>query len=295
LRNNKKIDSGSLSVIPCQKNRNLQQLIREYAEVLKTEAHTLGAHGLSERDFYDSGLFRGVIERVRGQFSSTMREKREFARDVLNYMQDRGFIKDWESTGQANRHDYMVTLPMGRIAVIEMKGCLDGNNTNIFERPARAQEFIIWSICLNRGADPQRNAWSGIHTRLSAEIIERKQVVDGLLVWDMICGTVGRPCPKLLGSEQRLTQVSHYKLSPPCIYVFPPTIPSPRNNPRPLAQSLEDVSLLKAFHECFCGEDSEINYVDFEIEHHEADTVRRSRIRRGNTQIESGWTPIRRA
>jgi len=78
-----------MSVIPCQKNRNLQRLIREYAEVLKTEAHTLGNHGLDERDFYDSGLFRGVIERVRGQFSSTMREKREFARDVLNYMEDR--------------------------------------------------------------------------------------------------------------------------------------------------------------------------------------------------------------
>jgi len=284
-----------MSVIPCQKNRNLEKLIREYAEVLKTEAHTLGAHGLDERDFYDSGLFRGVIERIRGQFSSTMREKREFARDVLNYMQDRGFIQEWESTGQANRHDYLIVMPSGRVAVIEMKGCLDGNNTNIFERPAQAQEFIIWSICLNQGADPQRNAWSGIHTRLSAEIIERRQVVDGLIVWDMICGTVGRPCPKLEGAEDRLTQVSHYQLTPPCIYVFPPTIPSPRNNPRPLAQSLDDVLLLKAFHECFGGLDSEVNYVDFEIEHREADTIRRSRIRRADSQIESGWTAIRRA
>ena len=284
-----------MSVIPCQKNRNLEKLIREYAEVLKTEAHTLGAHGLDERDFYDSGLFRGVIERIRGQFSSTMREKREFARDVLNYMQDRGFIQEWESTGQANRHDYLVVMPTGKVAVIEMKGCLDGNNTNIFERPAQAQEFIIWSICLNRGADPQRNAWSGIHTRLSAEIIERKQVVDGLIIWDMICGTLGRPCPKLTGADGRLTQVSHYQLTPPCIYVFPPTIPSPRNNSRPLAQSLDEVLLLKAFHNCFGGLDSEVNYVDFEIEHREADTVRRSRIRRADSEIESGWTAIRRA
>ena len=284
-----------MSVIPCQKNRQLEKLIREYAEVLKTEAHTLGNHGLDERDFYDGGLFRGVIERIRGQFSSTMREKREFARDVLNYMQDRGFIQEWESTGQANRHDYMVVMPNRRVSVIEMKGCLDGNNTNIFERPAQAQEFIIWSICLNRGADPQRNAWSGIHTRLSAEIIERKQVVDGLIIWDMVCGTVGRPCPKLGGTENRLTQVSHYQLTPPCIYVFPSTIPSPRNNPCPTAQSLDEVLLLKAFHQCFGGLDSEVNYVDFEIEHREADTSRRSRIRRGDNEIESGWTAIRRA
>lgn len=80
-----------MSVIPCQKNRHLEKLIREYAEVLKTEAHTLGTHGLDERDFYDSGLFRGVIERIRGQFSSTMRDKREFSRDVLNYMTESGW------------------------------------------------------------------------------------------------------------------------------------------------------------------------------------------------------------
>ena len=100
-----------MSVIPCQKNRNLQRLIREYAEVLKTEAHTLGNHGMDERDFYDSGLFRGVIERVRGQFSSTMREKREFARDVLNYMEDRGFIHGLGVYGQANRHDISPKCP----------------------------------------------------------------------------------------------------------------------------------------------------------------------------------------
>ncbi|MGH2137807.1 hypothetical protein, partial [Enterococcus faecalis] len=76
--------------------------------------------------------------------------------------------------------DYTVALNSGKTAVIELKGCLDGNNTNIFERPPHANEFIIWSVCTNPGADPRRNAWSGIHTRLSAEIISRQQRVDGL-------------------------------------------------------------------------------------------------------------------
>jgi hypothetical protein len=88
-----------MSVIPCVKNRELQKLIRDYAEVLKTDAHKLGAHGLSEEDFYNSGVFRGAIERTRGQFSATMGPKREFGRDVLNYMQDHGFIQDWEPAG----------------------------------------------------------------------------------------------------------------------------------------------------------------------------------------------------
>lgn len=285
-----------MSIIPCSQNEELRRLIEKYAETLKTEAHRLGNHGLDENEFYNSGLFRGAIERIRGQFSATMREKREFARHVLNYMQDQGCITEWESSGEANRHDYTVRLPGGRIGVIELKGCLDGNNTNIFERPPHAQEFIIWSICTNPGADPRHNAWSGLHTRLSAEIIARQQRVDGLIIWDMVCGTVGRPCPKLQHLPRRTTAVAHYELPPPCIYVMPATIASPRNNPRPVAQSLEDVHLLKAFHVCFAGSDDEVNYVDFEVEHRGADTVRRTRVRRARRVVrESELTAIRRS
>lgn len=285
-----------MSITPCEKNSELRKLIEDYAESLKTEAHKIGTHGLNEKDFYQSGLFRGAIERVRGQFSATMREKREFVQHVLNYMQDRGYISNWESAGESNRHDYVVTLPTGRIAVIELKGCLDGNNTNIFERPPQAQEFIIWSVCTNQGADPQHNAWSGIHTRLSAEIIFRAQRVDGVIIWDMICGTIARPCPKVIEESSRRITVGPYVLPPPCIYTFPATVPSPRNNPHPPAQRLEDVQLLKAFHDCFNGHDEEVNYVEFEVRHQGAETVRKTKIiRNDTTQRESDETPIRRA
>lgn len=284
-----------MSVIPCDKNSNLEKLIREYSEALKTEAHKIGKHGLSEEEFYNSGLFRGAIERTRGQFSATMRDKREFARHVLNYMQDQGAIEDWESAGEANRHDYVIRLKGGRVGVIELKGCLDGNNTTIFERPPHAQEFIIWSVCTNPGADPRKNAWSGIHTRLSADIIERQQRVDGAMIWDMVCGTIGRPCPKIENAPERATAVAHYVLPPPCIYVMPATIASPRNNPHPVAQSIDDVQLLKAFHSCFHGRDEELNFVDFEVEHRGAETMRRTVVRRNGTIIqESKMTAIQR-
>lgn len=285
-----------MSIIPCEQNTQLRELIEEYAEALKTEAHKIGNHGLDEKDFYQSGLFRGAIERVRGQFSATMREKREFVKHILNHMQDGGFISDWESAGEANRHDYVIHLPSGRIAVIELKGCLDGNNTNIFERPPQAQEFVIWSVCTNQGADPQHNAWSGIHTRLSAEIIFREQRVDGVIIWDMVCGTVARPCPKVSGDNNRRTTAGSYVLPPPCIYVMPATIPSPRNNPHPAPQRLEDVQLLKAFHDCFKGRDEEVNYVKFEVRHQGSETVRKTKVvRDGATQRESDETAIRRA
>jgi hypothetical protein len=176
-----------------------------------------------------------------------------------------------------------------------LKGCLDGNNTTIYERPPHAQEFIIWSLCSNRGADPRHNVWSGIHTRLSADIIERAQQVDGVIVWDWVCGTIGRPCPKLHADPTRITVVSHFELPPPCIYVFPATVPSPRNNPRPVSQNLADVQILQAFHECFGGRTREVNHVDFEVEHRNEDTVRKTRVRRdGEIVQESAFTSIRR-
>tara|TARA_R110002094_G_scaffold64533_2_gene74778 strand:+ start:183 stop:1040 length:858 start_codon:yes stop_codon:yes gene_type:complete len=285
-----------MSIIPCEQNKELRKKIEEFSEVLKTESHTLGSHGLSESEFYNSGLFRGSIERIRGQFSATMRHKREFVQHVLNHMQDNGFICEWESAGEANRHDYSVQLNSGKTAIIELKGCLDGNNTNIFERPPHAEEFVLWSVCTNPGADPRHNAWSGIHTRLSAEIIYRGQLVDGVIVWDMVCGTLGRPCPKIEEDSERMTEVGPFKLPPPCIYVMPATIPSPRNNPSPPPQKIENVEILKAFHDCFQGRDEEVNSVAFEVENRGADLVRKTQVsRNGEVQQESNATPIRRS
>ena len=285
-----------MSVLPCEQNKELRRKIEEFAEVLKTESHTLGAHALTEKEFYNSGLFRGAIERVRGQFAASMREKREFVKHVLNYMQDGGFISDWESAGEANRHDYSIQLNSGRTAVIELKGCLDGNNTNIFERPPHAEEFVIWSVCTNPGADPRHNVWSGIHTRLGAEIIHTAQCVDGLVVWDMVCGTLGRPCPKLIRDSDRLTEVGPFSLPPPCIYMMPATIPSPRNNPNPPPQDIANVEILGAFNNCFGGEESEVHSVSYEVQNKGADTLRKTTVSRNEAvQKESDFTAIQRS
>ncbi|MBL4646269.1 MAG: hypothetical protein COA52_11230 [Hyphomicrobiales bacterium] len=285
-----------MSEIPCEKNAELRDKIVKFAEVLKTEAHKLGNHGFDEDDFYQSGLFRGTIERIRGQFAASMKEKRNFVALVLSHMQDSGYIADWESAGEANRHDYSVKLNNGRTAIIELKGCLDGNNTNIFERPPHADEFIIWSICSNPGADPRHNVWSGIHTRLSAEIIERNQQIDGLVVWDWNCGTTARICPKLQQNADRVTEVGPYRLPPPCIYLFPGTVPSPRNNPNPRVNTLQDVGILYAMHTSFGGNEDELNSVEISVAHRGADTVRTTTITRDGVICKTtDPTPIRRS
>ena len=296
-----------MSVIPCGHDAKLRRQANEFAEALKVEAHKIGSHGLSEDAFYESGILPAAVERLRGQNAATMREKREFVCLVLNYMQDNGHIQDWESAGSRNRHDYVVKMPDGRVSAIELKGCLDGANTNIFERPPHAREFIIWSICPKGGSDPQKNVWSGIHTRLSAEIIHEEKQVDGLIVWDWICGTPDRPCPKLSlrivdpntaennAEIDRRTAVGPHFLTPPCIYMFPPTVPSVRNNPSPEPHSIEEVQILHAFAKCFEVRDDELNYVRFSVENRGAELVRTTSVERaGSVQRSSRATPIRR-
>lgn len=225
-----------------------------------------------------------------------MNEKRDFVRHLLEHMRSGGRILEWKSGGESNRYDYEVDLQLGRTAAIELKGCLDGNNTNIFERPPNADEFIIWSLCTNSRADPRHNAWSGIHTRLSAEIISRKQQVDGVVIWDMMCGTLGRPCPKAATDSPRRTQVGPFSLPPPCLYLFPSTVPSPRNNPHPRAQRIEAAKIMRAFSGCFACQQSQISEVEFDVAHRRADIVRATRIVRGDkVQQAPDSTPIRRS
>ena len=87
-----------------------------------------------------------------------------------------------------------------------------------------------------------------------------------------------------------------FSLPPPCLYVLPATIPSPRNNPSPPPQALADVQIMQAFNDCFGCVEAEINYVSFDVEHQGRDTVRTTRIRRdGAIQRESNPTAIRRS
>ena len=58
--------------IPCEKDPALTQKIEEFSEILKSQAHKLDPFGMSEKDFYDSGIFEGSVQRVRGQISAAM-------------------------------------------------------------------------------------------------------------------------------------------------------------------------------------------------------------------------------
>ena len=82
-----------------------------------------------------------------------MRPAQEFVQHVLNQVEDRSLIKGWDRTRPKGPQRLLRPAQQRPIlAVIDLKGCLDGENTNKFERPAEADELITWSLCTNSGA-----------------------------------------------------------------------------------------------------------------------------------------------
>ncbi len=285
------------TILFCQLPPNAQEIIEKYADALIEMAPNIGDHGMTHEEFWDSGIFRSAVEKLRGRQAASTKEKRSFVEDVLNHLKSTGGIQHWTFVGSNERHDYEIITAEERICIIEAKGCLDGNNTNIFERPPHADEFIVWSLCQNPGADPRHNAWSGIHTRLSAEVMHRGHKVDGVVIWDMICGSKGRSCPKIESNPERSVNIGNNRnVPPPCIYLFPRSIPNPRNNPLPSNWSLSDVNFLSSLWNEFNGNDSDVVDVKIEARMQGSNVQRKtSFIREGEEFLSSKWTTIKRA
>lgn len=86
--------SARKPVILCELSEETERLINNYAEALKAHAPRIGDHGMNDDEFWQSGLFRAAIERLRGTQAATTSEKREFIEKVLDFLKQQGKIKD---------------------------------------------------------------------------------------------------------------------------------------------------------------------------------------------------------
>ena len=288
---------GKSQIIPCGITPEKQAIIRTYSAELRAAAHTIGSHGLAKEDFEAAGIFAAAIEQIRGTKSATMTDKKAFVRIVLNHLAALGEISKWASSGSRDRHDIEIQFPDGRTCAVEMKGCLDGANTDIFIRPPNSDEFVIWSLCQNPGSDMAHNVWSGIHTRLGPEIISERKQVDGLIVWDMLCGKKNRPCPKLIAQPDRATTFEDGTTAPPpCLYIFPRTIVDYRNNPFPRPWSLGEVRILDVLARVFKSRNDELVEVRFKAGHNGTEVTRSTHLFRAGIEIAASKDkPVKRA
>ena len=208
-----------------------------------------------------SPLLRAAVESIRGTSSATTIDKRRFIGAVLKHCQQRSLIDSWSFIGSGGRQDYRVTLPDGTSVAVEAKGCPDGNNTTIWDRPQWADEFVVWSLCPESLAhNPGHGVWSGVSIRLLPKIAAEKTVVNAFIFWDARCGTRLRNCPKDYGVSGSLraeaTEIESQAskpgwVPPPCIYLFPRSAPTVPHNLKPAVHTIASSKfahmLLEAF------------------------------------------------
>lgn len=206
-------------------------------------------------------LLRAAIESMRGTTSATGTDKRRFIHAILKYCQQQKVIESWSFIGSGGRQDYRVTLPDKTQVAVEAKGCPDGNNTTIWDRPSWADEFVVWSLCPESLAhDPGKGVWSGVAIRLLPKVAAEHKVVDAFIFWDSRCGTALRRCPKDFGVHGTLrSEATDLEgqagkegwIPPPCIYLFPKSWPTVPHNPQPAVHTVSSCkfagAVLKAF------------------------------------------------
>ncbi len=221
-------------------NRDAIERVKRLLRTLPSEAgDVLERFGITSDDY--ELAFQSAVQSIRGTFAATMASKRRFHEALFEHMRREGQIRSWAFVGTGRSQDYRVTLSPGYEVGIEAKGCPDGNNIRIWTRPSWAREFVIWSQCTDSlEHDPGHGIVSGI-SRLYRKALIEGQHVDAFIFFDGRCGTGVRQCPKSFGAtgalRSRATDFSGQEgrewIPPPCIYLFPPTVPHALSNPNP--------------------------------------------------------------
>lgn len=302
--------SGKANVIRCRHTldelalKGLTELLSDLpvrAPKLLRELH------LPPRDFFL--YFNAAIQSIRGTSAATTSAKRQFLEEILNLMRDDRFIRTWDFVGTKGRQDYKVLLTNRRTVCIEAKGCPDGNNLNIWDRPAWAEEFIVWSQCPDSLANqPGEGVWSGIATRLLTKIAVDRQQVDAFIFYDGRCASSERRCWKKYGIDGRRAKATEIAgqdkrdwLPPPCIYLFPRTVPNPRTNPRPPLHSLKSCqfadALLGAFRVPKDARQQYTHWASIELKQDEHGIHKRIQVGHelgSESVVVSDWTKLKR-
>jgi hypothetical protein len=209
----------------------LQNMDNRYPEVLRAE-------GIQPQDYHPKRIFRSAVETIRGSFIATSVTQRQGMVDaVLRKLQAEGKIAGFQRTGRGVRHDFTVVLSNApRVsAALEVKGG-EGISVTVTERPAWAQEFLLW--CHLDGSiknEPSQGVRSIIVNRLANNLFKRGKVVDAVLFKDQLCGSPLRRRPKYA------EEVGNDDICPD-MFLMPQEQPTPQQ-PAPETHSIESLYL----------------------------------------------------
>jgi len=239
-----------MTILPCSHDAaalaQIEPTIRLLREIDHLHPEVLQAEGIRPDDYHPKRIFRSAVETIRGSFiASSVTQRQGMVSELLHRLQTQRKISEFARTGKGVRHDSTVVLTRApRVcAALEVKGG-EGISVTVTERPAWAQEFILW--CHLDGSisnQPSQGVRAIIVNRLANNLFKRGKIVDAVLFKDQLCGSPLRVCPKyagIVGNDQIC----------PDIFLMPREQPTPQQ-PTPETHSVDSLYLPEMILESF--------------------------------------------
>lgn len=188
---------------------------------LSVDQPYLSKHGLSANEFAEA--LPTAIERIRGRAAASTSDRRQFLAAIFQAMSDRSIISGFKMPRYGEDTVYRLDIPnFGEIAIIQ-KGCPDGAHSSVrWSVPDWAAETYLWWCCPSLAHHPGTHVGLGVK-RLKTRFFENypndagKDMIDGVVFHNELCGTPQRPCPKL----NRSIDLEGRLIPAPCVYIFP--------------------------------------------------------------------------
>jgi hypothetical protein len=229
-------------ILPCSNDPEAIAQILPAINLLQTmdQRHpdVLRAEGIRPQDYHPKRIFRSAVEVIRGSFiASSINNRHSMIENVLEKLRKESIIDSFEKTKKGVRHDFTVVLTdKPRVcAALEVKGG-EGISVTVTERPAWAQEFVVW--CHLDGSiskQPSEGVRAIIVNRMANNLFKRGKIVDAVLFKDQLCGTALRKCPKYKEA------VGNERIAPD-VFLMPSEQPTPQQ-PNPKTHTLDSLYL----------------------------------------------------
>jgi len=192
------------------------QVVNLLQEVVAQDEAYLQSKGISLNEF--NRAFPAAIEKIRGSWAASNKDRRDFALRTIEHLADSGVIRGYDTPKYGDSTIYRLELNDGKKIGIIQKGCPDGAHSSTkWERPPWADELYLWWLCSSLKLEPGEHIWKGVGRLQKKVAKEANNQLDGIIFYNDKCGSAERPCPK----ASRVITASGDELPPPCIYSFP--------------------------------------------------------------------------
>lgn len=220
---------GAEEAAPCRhKGAPPEEVVTQVVEIIQSigeDEKYLYSRGISTEEFQIA--LPAAIEQMRGRFSASNKERRDFLVLIFDYLVATKAITSYTRPTYGDDTVYRLVVPgLGDVAIVQ-KGCPDGKHSSVaWSVPDWAVETYLWWLCPSLKNEPGWHVSAGVKRLRGQFFSPRPDALDGVIFHNSLCGTDLRPCPKM----EHSVRIHDVLVPPPCIWVLPERGSGPNYN-----------------------------------------------------------------